>query len=330
MLEKPDLQDQLIIGCLQDEYGLHVSQLLFLPLGADLNTAVYRVVTQDKTAYFLKLRKGDFAEITVTIPRLLKTLDIRAIIAPLETGTGQLWASLDDFRLILYPFIEGQNGYELALSDQQWRDFGAALKAIHTAHLPPALARLIPTETFSPHWREIVKTFLEQFDETIFNDPTAAKFSAFMNARRDDIDHLTALADELGLALLAHPLDYVLCHSDIHAGNLLLGANDALYIVDWDNPSLAPKERDLMLVGGCPVWNNARQQVLFYQGYGQAQVDTMALAYYRCERIIQDIAVYCQQLLLTTTGGKDREQGYQYFASNFLPNHEIEIALKGR
>jgi hypothetical protein len=58
MLEKPAIPDELILSRLQDEYHLHNAQLTFLPLGADLNTAVYRVVTDAKTAYFLKLRKG--------------------------------------------------------------------------------------------------------------------------------------------------------------------------------------------------------------------------------------------------------------------------------
>jgi spectinomycin phosphotransferase len=42
MLEKPDLQDEKIGACLQDEYGLLAVQVAFLPLGADMNTAVYR------------------------------------------------------------------------------------------------------------------------------------------------------------------------------------------------------------------------------------------------------------------------------------------------
>jgi hypothetical protein len=42
MLEKPDLQDERIFACLQDEYGLLVVQVAFLPLGADRDTAVYR------------------------------------------------------------------------------------------------------------------------------------------------------------------------------------------------------------------------------------------------------------------------------------------------
>ena len=96
MLEKPDLPDHFILCRLEDEYGLQVAQVTFLPLGADVNTAVYRVDTVDKTAYFLKLRKGDFEEITVTLPLFLKAQGIQSIIAPLETKTQELWASLGD------------------------------------------------------------------------------------------------------------------------------------------------------------------------------------------------------------------------------------------
>ena len=63
----------------------------------------------------------------------------------------------------------------------------------------------------------------------------------------------------------------------------------------FDNPSFAPKERDLILVGGSTVWNNPSNEALFYQGYGPAEIDRMALAYYRYERIIQDIAAITEQ-----------------------------------
>ncbi len=328
MLEKPDLQDQLIISRLQDEYGLQVNRLTFLPLGADVNTAVYRVVTQDATAYFLKLRKGTFDEITVTVPQFLKAQGIRAIISPIETSTRQQWTSLDAFKMILYPYIEGQDGYAAALSDQQWLDFGAALKSIHTAQVPSALARRIPREAYSPQWREMVKTFQAQIEETAFDDPTAVKLASFIKARRGEINQLVARADELGIALQGRSLEMILCHSDMHAGNLLLGANNALNIVDWDNPIFAPKEKDLMFVGGCYIWNSARIKTLFYQGYGPAKIDAMALAYYRYERIIEDIAAFCQQLLLTYEGGKDREQSYLYFTGQFMPDHEVEIAFR--
>ena len=328
MLERPDLLDELIISHIEHDFGLHVARLTFLPLGADFNTAVYRLVTENETAYFLKLRRGDFDEITVAVPHCLKAQGNPAIIAPLETKTGRLWARMGVYTTIVYPFVEGQDGYQVTLSDQQWREFGAALKGIHTAQIPPDIARLIPNETFSPHWREMVKTFQAQIEEATYDDPTAAKFAVLMKARQGEISQLVSRADELGFMLKNRPLDPVLCHTDIHAGNLHIGTDGALYIVDWDNPVSAPKERDLMLVGGSYVWNSSREEDLFYQGYGRTAIDRIALAYYRYERIVQDIAAYCEQLLSTDEGGEDREQGYQYFTSNFLPGHEIEIAFR--
>ena len=122
-----------------------------------------------------------------------------------------------------------------------------------------------------------------------------------------------------------------MCHSDIHAGNILIDANDNLYIVDWDNPILAPKERDLMFIGGGQGFaghSAQEEETLFYRGYGPTQIDPSALAYYRYERIIQDIAVFCEQIFLTNAGGEDREQSLRYLISNFLPNNTIEIAHK--
>ena len=327
MLEKPDLPDRLIISQLQQAYELRVSQLSFLPVGADVNTAVYRVVTLEETEYFLKLRKGSFDDISVTVPLFLRAQGNHAIIAPLETAPGQAWTSLGDFKLILYPYVEGQDGYEVELSEGQWRVFGSALRGVHTAQVPPALGRLIPRESFSPKGRELVNLFQVQVGRESFDDPTAAKLAAFMQAKRGEISLLVERAEDLANALQVRSLELVLCHADIHAGNLLLGANEALYIVDWDNPTFSPKERDLALIRGSAIWNSEHIEALFYDGYGQAEIDPLALAYYRYERIIQDIAAFCQQLLLTRDGGKDREQSLMYLTSQFLPEHEVELAF---
>ena len=67
---------------------------------------------------------------------------------------------------------------------------------------------------------------------------------------------------------------------------------------------------------------------MFYQGYGPVDINLSALAYYRCERLVQDIAAFCEQLLLTADGGADREQSLQYLQSNFEPGGVLGIALR--
>ncbi len=103
-----------------------------------------------------------------------------------------------------------------------------------------------------------------------------------------------------------------------------------IYIVDWDEPIMAPKERDLMFIGGGVgnVWNKPHEEKLFYKGYGKTEIDSTILAYYRHERIVEDIAEYSQELLLTTARGKDRPEMYRQFTGMFEPQGVVDIAFK--
>ena len=110
-----------------------------------------------------------------------------------------------------------------------------------------------------------------------------------------------------------------MCHTDIHGGNILITNEDQFYIVDWDIPLLAPKERDLMFIGGGidDIWKSKRDEAIFYEGYGKMDIDFTVMAYYRYERVIEDLAAYAEQLLSTDEGGADREEAYRRFTDNF-------------
>jgi spectinomycin phosphotransferase len=328
MLEKPALPVERLAALLWEAYGLLDARLEFLPLGADVNTAVYRVACSGSDRYFLKLRKGVFDEVSVLLPRLLHDRGIRAVIEPLKTLDGQLLTHLDAFTCVLYPFVEGQSGFEAALSDEQWLAFGAALRAVHATVLPAGLSAKVATETYSPFWRQQVRQFQGLARQGGFSDALAAQMAAFMRSHQDGIDRLVERAEQFSAVLQNQAPERVLCHSDIHAGNLLLARDGSLYLVDWDNPILAPKERDLMFIGGGVggIWNSAREDSLFYRGYGPAELNRAALVYYRYERVIEDIAAFADQILLSRGGEEDRRQGYGYFTSSFLPGGVIEIA----
>jgi spectinomycin phosphotransferase len=329
MLEKPNIPEELIISRLQEEYKLRVLALNFLPLGADLGTAVYRVMAEDRTAYFMKLRKG-FDEITVTVPLFLASQGVEEIIVPLETKSRQYWVDFGEYKMILYPFIEGKDGFDSELTDHHRRILGQALRGIHSVQLPTDLTKRVPSETFDPRWRELLRSFQTQVETNTFHDPTAAKLAAFMKSRRNEINHLLPHTEELASNLRSSPRERVLCHTDFHGGNILISNDNNLYIVDWDNPLLAPKERDLMFIGGGidRIWQSKREEAIFYEGYGETEIHLSALAYYRYERVIEDLAVTCEQLLLSEEGGADRERSYGWFKGNFKPGSTIEIAQR--
>ena len=160
-------------------------------------------------------------------------------------------------------------------------------------------------------------------------DPSATALRALLRDHAALIGRMLARAEQLELDVSARQLPEVLCHADLHGGNLLLGAHDALTIVDWDTCLLAPKERDLLFIGNGigKGWNTPRESELFYQGYGAATVDQAALAYFRYERIIEDLAVYCAQLLDTADGGADRPAALRQVTVQFTPGDVISIAL---
>jgi len=329
MLEKPDIPESLITSRVQVEYGLEVVSLTFLPLGYDVNTSVYRLGAMDGVDYFLKLRKGDFQPNTVEVPHFLHHLGVSCIIDPLETQDGELFSRLEPYTIILYPYIAGNNGYEVQLTDDHWVDLGHCLRQVHSAQLPEPLAGKIPQEAYDPAWRESTRVFLEQVENMIYRDPVAEKLAAFMRTRGEMICHMVERAETLAQELVADPPDKVLCHTDAHPGNYLITPDGVLYLVDWDNPLYAPRERDLMFFGAGMHGQQpgGREEQLFFQGYGNVEINRHALAYYRFERIIQDIAEFCKQLLVTESGGADREQAYHYLTGSFAPGCEVDAAL---
>ncbi len=333
MLEKPSLAEDRITACLDADFGVHVAAVEFLPLGADPNSAVYRADAGDsRAAYFVKLRRGPFDEIAVKVPRYLSDHGLAAVIPPAYAQSGRLWANLEEFTVTLYPFVHGRTATEVPLSENQWIRFGAAMKTLHTTAWPADLAALVPRETYSPKGRDQVRNFLRLAEEVVFQDPVATRLAAFLTNEREQIIDLLVRAEHLAATLHSDTQQFVVCHSDVHANNLLIDdESDRLFIVDWDEPIYALKERDLMFIGGAQRfagYEPSEERELFYRGYGETVADDVALAYHRYERIVQDIAAYCDQLLLHHDRAADREPAYERVKSNFVTGGTLDQARR--
>ncbi|HEU4781779.1 MAG TPA: aminoglycoside phosphotransferase family protein [Ktedonobacterales bacterium] len=336
MLTPPDIASDTIIAFLGEYYALRAQQVTFLPIGADANAAVFRVDTDGDIPYFLKLKRGDFDEIAVSIPAYLRAHGIPRVMAPLATTARQLWASGHGFTWILYPYFEGENGFRSPLSDAQWVTLGQSLRAVHASLLPPELASRVPREDYAPRWRDIVVNYDRQVEARLYDDtddPFARRLAAFWRTRRDEIHAMVERAEQLGRMLQQRTIaadGFVLCHTDLHAGNVLLSAGNKLElaIVDWDAPIYAPTERDLMFIGGGigGIWDSSREEALFYQGYGATDIDPVALSYYRYERIVEDLAAYGEQIFEALGSVEDREYGLVGTIGQFDPGRVVTIA----
>ncbi|HEY2811652.1 MAG TPA: aminoglycoside phosphotransferase family protein [Rhabdochlamydiaceae bacterium] len=330
MIGKPNLPPQSIIDCLNTGYGIAVTALTLLPLGADISASVYKAQAHDGPSYFVKLKRGHHYDISVTLLAVLQASGIQQIIPAIKSIRGELTQHIYDFTLIVYPFIEGQNGFCDNLTDNQWVTLGKVLRQVHEFDVPPSIKDRIRIETYSPKWREAVRSLDAHVEGNLSGDETALRFQTFMKEHREVIHRLVNRAESLGQKIQEQSPECVLCHSDIHGGNVLIEENGAIYIVDWDEPIMAPKERDLMFIGGgvANTWNNPREEEFFYKGYGKTNINRVILAYYRQERIVEDIAFFGQALLLTAVGGETRLEMYKHFLDMFKPHGVVEIAFK--
>lgn len=331
MLEKPDIPESSILECLHAHYGLQLASIGFLPLGADLNTAVYRVENQDGAAYFCKLRGGEFSPALVAVPNYLHDQGLHKVIPALHTHSGALWADLPPYKVFLYPYVDGQDGFDRPLRDPQWAEFGVALRQFHETHFPASVTQGLPREGFSPLWRDTVRAFLGRIREQEYTEPVAAEMAAFLRREEKATRELVTRSERLASLLRQSTPDFILCHADIHAWNLLVVDANTFYMVDWDTLIFAPKERDLMFVGSGLGGREHPPQVeedLFYRGYGVTQINPVAIAYYRYERIVEDLGVYCEQIFLSDEGGEDRPQALLELQSNYQPGGTIELAYR--
>jgi spectinomycin phosphotransferase len=327
---KQALSDQRIIDCLNANYGIKVARLTFLPIGADMNASVYKAETHDHSSYFIKLKHGHHHDISATIIALLHDAGIQQIIPPIKTTDGQPIQHIDDFTLIVSPFVEGQDGFSRDLTDNQWMTLGKVMKKIHEINVPSSIQGIIRREDYSPKWQEAARALYAYLESEPSGDEIALKLIAFMKKNSVTIHRLVDRAEHLGKQIQDQLPEFVLCHSDIHGGNVLMDGNDFIYLVDWDDPIMAPKERDLMFIGGgvANVWNKPHEEKYFYKGYGKTEINMTSLAYYRHERIVEDIVLYAQKLLLTSAGDhNNRIELYKHFVAQFESQGVVEIAF---
>ncbi len=294
MRDNPGIPDALIATSLATNYGLRVDHLEYLPIGHDLNAAVYKVIVDDGSPYFLKIRTSPVFKPGLLVPRALIDCGISSVLSPLRTHTSELWCPLDsdDGRnVVLYPFVAGENAKVAPMSDAQWRSFGETLRAVHASGLEHRFRDQLREETFALPSAAVIRRLLSVVEGTAFESAAAERFAAFWRANAGRIHRMLARAEALGRSLQSRPFDLVLCHGDIHGANILMGEDDLIWLVDWDGPLIAPRERDLLFVVGSRIGRpvEPKHEDCFFAGYGPMEIDSDALIYYRYERMIEDI-----------------------------------------
>ncbi|MGZ6389115.1 MAG: phosphotransferase enzyme family protein [Ktedonobacterales bacterium] len=274
--------------------------LEFLPLGLDSHAGVYRVVSEQGTASLLKVTSRALYEPRCLVPRYLWDQGVTSVVAPLRTRSGSLWTHLEQWVVTLYPFIEGETTWA-GMTDDQWREVGSTFKRIHQTVLPRNGFESLRRETFVPtEYARQVRAIESQFIHSRGGGGASehALRSSWM-AHQPVIHTVVSTLEKLAETLQKQGLPYVICHADLHPANLIRDPAGHVWVIDWDEVMLAPKERDFLFVGDPPTnGSGGAGTPPFWQGYGPTTIERVALTYYRYERVIQDVIVCASDVFL--------------------------------
>jgi spectinomycin phosphotransferase len=315
---------------IENSYDIHIDTIMQLFKGADKDTFIYRISARRGKTFFLKIRTGNFAESSVQAPQFLSRNHVKHIIAPVETASGGLFLKTKNYTIMLYPFINGKSAMERPLTKSQWAEFGKALKTMHTAGFPESVK--IPVEKFTTPWRAIVKKYLDEISGKKIKNKYDEQFLKIYIENSGLINKMITRSDKLLAEMGNAPREYCLCHGDIHAGNILITDENELYIVDWDTLIMAPKERDLMFIGGgvADKWNTEKEEDYFYSGYGEKEsVNLKLVSYYRYDRIIEDLVVYYDQFFAENVQAANQKVIMERVAGFFGPGSVTDMAFRG-
>jgi spectinomycin phosphotransferase len=325
MLESSSELQKLILQNLEQFYGIKTTTLTPIEKGADANALVYR-----SEEFFIKVIKGKHKSVNLDVMELLKASGLKHIIFPIKTLDGNSIQYINDHTLIVYPFIEGQDGFSQTLTEKQWQILGSELRKLHEIKVPNSFQKQLRHETYSAKFRDDVTALYKRLDTTSTTDSVALEFIASLKKNSETIHKLLNRAEVLARILKDTPVKFMLCHADIHGGNVLIDKNNSIYIVDWDSPMMAPKERDLMFIGGgvANVWNKPDEEAFFYKGYGHTEINKALLSYYRHERIVQDISEFAECILYSESSNASKLENYNHFSDMFAPNGVVDIAFR--
>jgi spectinomycin phosphotransferase len=325
MREKPNIPDEHLRTTLQDQYGLVPITLEFLPIGADFHAGVYRVVSEQGSTYLLKVTSRPLYEARYQVPRYLNDQGITSVVAPLPTRSGGLWVQLADWTAIVYPFIEGDSSLS-GMTNEHWRELGSIFKQIHQVTVPAEGFESLRKETFDPsEYIQWIRAFEMQHLHSEYDLSISQR-----TLLADWLPHQAIIHKALGsLEKLAGVLQkqsgtYVICHADLHPANLIRDAHGHVFVIDWDDVMLAPKERDFIFI-------REPAADAFWKGYGQPQIDWIALTYYRWERVVQDMIADADDVFFQDDLGEETRADialrfHEIVAGNTSTIHDVYAA----
>jgi spectinomycin phosphotransferase len=307
---------------LADDFGLDVRELAQVHEGADVAAEVWRA--SGDVSYAVKWSGGG----TDAGPRAtayLASKGVRGVPEPVRTLTGDLWSEREGRRLSVVPWITGERASDTGFTLEQWTSYGALLADVHRTEPPAELQAVLPRiNPINARMPALTRSVWARLATP--QDAVEEELAAVWQAHSDTITAIVEQSQDLASRDLGGTP--VLCHADPHLANVLV-TPDQLYLIDWDDVVLAPREQDLLFfLGGMgPIGpTSPAEEEAFFTGYGQVDLDPTRLTYYRSARALEDFAGWSDYVLTDAADREDRLRVVQFILG---PDGLVVRALSG-
>jgi aminoglycoside phosphotransferase (APT) family kinase protein len=129
-----------------------------------------------------------------------------------------------------------------------------------------------------------------------------------MLPRQDEVLAQLTRLHGLQQAVRRLPEPFVLCHTDIGPGNLLVDEQEALWVLDWDDATVAPPEHDVQAALGDGEDTFGRFLAVYKQAGGIQSLHMDHFAFYLLRRYLGDMTVRLVGLMEeNTTDEEDQD-----------------------
>ncbi len=245
MLAESNIDKSLLKDAIREKFGIRLVNLTLVPKWEAARG--YMIESSNHKSFFLKIywdNKIPDSAFTFADDLFAKA-GITNIAHPILTSHSQMRIQIRDFQIALFDWISGKTAQEHKLTDMQLERLGELLARIHQSK--PIIGEYPIRENFEiPFKDRLVAIFSDISEMTGDSTKYQTKLKLFLEPHKQKFMRELETLNRLQLKVRRMNLEFVNCHGEPSPGNILSSDNGEIYLLDWDEPISAPKEKDLL------------------------------------------------------------------------------------
>ncbi len=319
VFDKTELLQQLSAA-----YALSLQSITFFPEGED--SYGYIVASETGEKYFAKASTSVPNSRLRVASVLRHRCNIPSVVAPLATQEGALSVPWQEFRVSLFPFIEGKSRWDLwkvgkDFTDTELSQTGALLATIHECPTTIVSKNLTIAKYDLPLRHELHTVLQASAKQIPSQNQYQKRLLEALTQHQSSILETLDRYDSLGRSAEVLQTSFVITHGDPTPGNLILDTENRLHLIDWDGVCLGPPEKDLVSFTG-ERFEVVLGRYLRERG-SEISLHADIFGFYIYEWTLNEIRDYGTKILFKNKDAQQNEYDWESLQDYLPPDQEL-------